>query len=94
MKSDANPMQSAHVSPRCTAHSKRSGLPCKNPAVRGWSACRMHGAGGGQPAGAKHPAWKHGLRSREWVNERRWINELVSEAREISESSVNRTQLL
>ena len=87
MKSDANPMQSAHESPRCTAHSKRSGFPCKNPAVRGWSVCRMHGARGGQPSGTKHPAWKHGLRSSDWVNERRWVSELVREAREIAESS-------
>ena len=36
----------------------------------------MHGAGGGQPAGAEHPAWKHGLRSREWTDEQRSLNEL------------------
>ena len=49
----------------------------------------MHGAGGGQPSGDKHPAWKHGLRSNGWVNERRLINELVREAREIAESSAD-----
>lgn len=65
MKSDANPMQRAHSAPRCTAHSKRTGLPCKNPAVRGWSVCRMHGAGGGAKVGAENPNWKHGGRSRE-----------------------------
>ncbi len=83
MKSDANPMQRAHASPRCTAHSKRSGVLCKNPAVRGWSVCRMHGAGGGQGAGKEHPNWKHGLRSREWTDERHMLNELVREAYEI-----------
>jgi hypothetical protein len=43
----------------------------------------MHGAGGGQLAGAEHPNYKHGMRSREWTDERRSLNELVREAREI-----------
>jgi len=63
MKSDVNPMQRAHQSPRCTAHSKRSGLLCKNPAVRGWAVCRMHGANGGHRSGAGHPMFRHGARS-------------------------------
>jgi hypothetical protein len=79
MESDANPMQRAHSSPRCTALSKRSGFLCKNPAVRGWRVCRMHGAGGGQPSGAAHPNYRHGLRTGSWTQERRYINELVRE---------------
>ncbi|MEM7291236.1 MAG: HGGxSTG domain-containing protein, partial [Pseudomonadota bacterium] len=51
MKNDMTPMEKAHAAPRCTAHSKRTGLPCKNPAVKGWTVCRLHGAGGGQKAG-------------------------------------------
>jgi hypothetical protein len=51
MKSDANPMHKAHSAPRCTAKSKRSGLTCGSPAVKGWLVCRMHGAGGGAPKG-------------------------------------------
>lgn len=38
----------------CTAHSKRSGLPCKNHAVTGYKVCRFHGAGNvhkGRPGG-------------------------------------------
>ncbi len=39
-----------NASPRpCTAHSKRSGLPCKRWATPGWNVCRFHGAGGGRP---------------------------------------------
>jgi hypothetical protein len=64
MKSDANPMQRAHQSPRCTAHAKRTGFLCKNPAVRGWAVCRMHGARGGHGEGAANPAYRHGLRSK------------------------------
>jgi len=76
MESDANPMQRAHSSPRCTAYSKRSGLPCKNPAVRGWSVCRMHGAGGGHGSGKASPAYRHGMRTRDWVEVRKAIGEL------------------
>lgn len=82
MKSGMNPMQSAHASPRCTARSKRSSFLCKNPAVRGWRVCRMHGAGGGHAPGPEHPAWKHGMRSEERTDERRMLNEFVREARE------------
>ena len=39
---------------QCTAKSKRSGARCKNPAVKGYSVCRMHGAGGGAPIGNKN----------------------------------------
>jgi hypothetical protein len=46
-----NPMQSAHDAPRCKAKSKRTGKPCRAPAVRGCRVCRMHGAGGGAPEG-------------------------------------------
>jgi len=40
----SDPMQMAHAAPRCTATSKRTGKPCRAPAVRGWQVCRMHGA--------------------------------------------------
>ena len=75
-KSDANPMQRAHAAPRCTARSKRSGLLCKNPAVKGWRVCRMHGAGGGHGAGEANPAYRHGMRSQEWVELRKEIGEM------------------
>lgn len=75
-KNDANPMQKAHDAPRCTARSKRSGLLCKNPAVKGWRVCRMHGAGGGHGPGKANPAYKHGMRSREWIEMRREIGEM------------------
>lgn len=79
MKSDVNPMQRAHQSPRCTAHSKRTGFPCKNPAVRGWAVCRMHGAGGGSKSGEQHPNYRHGLRTRAM----REIQGLVRKLREL-----------
>jgi hypothetical protein len=76
MKSDANPMQRAHNAPRCTAHSKRTGFLCKNPAVRAWTVCRMHGARGGQPSGANNSQWRHGLRGKEYLDARKLLSEL------------------
>jgi len=86
MKSDDNPMSKAHAAPRCRATSKRTGERCKGPAVKGWRVCRFHGAGGGHLAGQGHPSWKHGMRAREWIEERRMLNDLVREAREVERS--------
>ncbi len=65
MKSNINPMQRAHQSRRCHAHSKRAGFLCKDPAVRGWTVCRMHGAGGSAASGAENPKYKEGLRTKQ-----------------------------
>jgi hypothetical protein len=48
-----NPMHRCNAAPRCGAKSKRSGLPCQSPAVRGHRVCRMHGARGGAPDGKR-----------------------------------------
>ena len=60
-----NPMHKTHAAPRCTARSKRTGEPCRAPAVRGWKVCRMHGARGGAPEGRGNGNYRHGARSRE-----------------------------
>jgi uncharacterized protein YjcR len=70
-----------HQALRCHATSKRSGKPCRSPAVRGHSVCRMHGAGGGAPRGNKN-ALKHGLYSAEAIETRRMVAELTRQARE------------
>lgn len=85
MDHDANPMSKAHAAPRCTATSKRTGERCKGPAVTGWSVCRFHGAGGGHPSGPAHPSWRHGLRSREWIEARRDMNDLARQTRAIAQ---------
>jgi hypothetical protein len=33
-----------HGAKQCSAKSKRTGLPCNNPAAHGCKSCRMHGA--------------------------------------------------
>ncbi len=84
MKNDANPMnpvQRLRDAPRCHAMAKSTGSRCKAPAVRGWRVCRVHGAGGGQPAGKAHPGYKHGLRSREFVEMRKLVSQLGRDAK-------------
>ena len=87
MKGDDNLMnpglEAASIAPRCTAHSKRTGQPCRAPAVTGWHVCRFHGAGGGHKAGSAHPSWRHGMRLCEWTEMRRLASELARETREI-----------
>jgi len=53
-----------HLALRCHAQSKRSGLQCRAPAVRGAKVCRMHGAGGEAPKRNRN-ALKHGACSDE-----------------------------
>lgn len=79
MKADGYPM---HRAPRCTAKSKRSGLPCCNPAVRGWNVCRMHGARGGAKLGPAHPNYKHGGRSRDAITLRGLVNQMARDIRQ------------
>jgi len=80
MKTDTNPM---HLATRCTAHSKRTGLPCGSPAVSGWSVCRMHGAGGGAPPGKRNGNYRHGGRTIETMALRAEIRDLVRESLEL-----------
>jgi uncharacterized protein YjcR len=82
-KSQINPMHLAmNRAPRCKARSKRSGKPCRSPAVRGFKVCRMHGAGGGAPI-ANRNALKHGQFTRDAITMRRELAELVREARRL-----------
>jgi hypothetical protein len=71
-----NPMQKAHAALRCQAKSKRSGLRCKSPAVRGYRVCRMHGARGGAPEGERNGNYRHGARTKEAIELWRFIKSL------------------
>ncbi len=72
-----------HLSPRCTATSKRTRKACQAPAVRGWTVCRFHGAGGGAPRGEAHGAYKHGAYTTEAIETRRVLRELIRESRDM-----------
>lgn len=75
----ANPATLAarlQAAPRCHAHSKRTRLPCRAPAVRGFAVCRFHGARGGARRGNRN-AWKHGVRGAAWAREAAGLRALV-----------------
>jgi hypothetical protein len=76
-----NPMRKAHQAPRCTARSKRTGLPCRAPAVRGCRVCRMHGAWGGAPRGPRNGRYRSGLFTAEVVEATRLVRSFVRDAR-------------
>ena len=80
MKSNANPTdptQRLRDAPRCTAMAKSTGHRCRNPSKQGWTVCRLHGAGGGAPPGKAHPNHKHGLRTKEFTEQRKRINQMI-----------------
>src|SRR5208283_3251376 len=66
---------------RCRAKSKRSGLQCGAPAVRGAYVSRMHGASGGAPKGNRN-ALKHGEFAAETMALKKEIAALARMARE------------
>lgn len=72
-----------HMSPRCTARSKRTGQSCRSPAVRGCSVCRFHGAGGGGPVGRRNGNYRHGLYTKEALADRRVMADLIEESRRL-----------
>jgi hypothetical protein len=76
-----NPMQRCSDAPRCRAKSKRTGLPCRSPAVNGYRVCRMHGAGGGAPEGKRNGNFRHGGRTKKAIAASRYINSLARLAR-------------
>ena len=71
-----------HLSPRCSARSKRTRERCRAPAVKGWTVCRFHGAGGGGPKGKRNGNYKHGLYTNEAIEERRALSALLRASRE------------
>jgi hypothetical protein len=84
-----NPMHQARaalaVHPRCRAHCRTTGQPCRNPSMPN-GRCRMHGGGSpGAPRGDKHPAYRHGLRTKQAYDARRQRSEVRSEIRVLRE---------
>ncbi|MDP8240533.1 MAG: hypothetical protein P9X24_15685 [Candidatus Hatepunaea meridiana] len=81
---------------RCTAKAKRSGERCKNPAVKGYAVCRVHGANpknrGGAPKNNLH-ALVHGcfvdrfLKPGEEVMFNKFMDGLKKDIPDMNESS-------
>lgn len=70
-----------NLAPRCSATSKRSGVRCKAPAVRGYRVCRFHGAGGGAPKGTRNGRYVHGQYTCQALDQRRATALLIRMAR-------------
>jgi glucans biosynthesis protein len=79
-KRNTRPMRE---SPRCGAKT-RAGTPCRSPAVRGKTRCRMHGGakGSGAPRGNNN-ALKHGTYTKAECERRARIREMLNEARKL-----------
>ncbi len=75
-----------HLAPRCKARSKRTKKPCRSPAVRGWSVCRMHGARGGAPRGKRNGNYKDGLYTAELIEATRLVRALLRRAKEATDA--------
>ena len=61
------PSITKHRAKQCTAKSKRTGLPCKNPAAYGCRSCKVHGARRPESIkrGKDHVNFVHGRRTLE-----------------------------
>jgi hypothetical protein len=70
-------MHRCNAAPRCSVKSKRTGKPCRAPAVRGWSVSRMHGARGGAPEGKRNGNYRHGALTKEAIKAVRYVNALA-----------------
>ena len=78
-----HPVWRLNLAPRCGAHSRRSGQPCRAPAVKGRARCRMHGgASPGAPKGETNGRYRNGRYTAESIALRREIGDMLREARE------------
>ena len=64
-----------HGAKLCSAKSKRTGLPCNNPAAFKCRTCRIHGARRSEliKRGKDHPNFVHGERSIEGIKRHREV---------------------
>jgi uncharacterized protein YjcR len=74
------------ASQRCGAKTRKGGS-CKAPTVNGKKRCRMHGGapGSGAPKENKN-ALKHGLFTKEAIEERKRLRTLLRESRKLLQS--------
>ena len=78
-----NPMSKARAAlalhPRCGAHARTTGEPCKLPAMAN-GRCRLHGGlSPGAPRGKRNGAYRHGRRTKEAIAQRREGRALLRE---------------
>jgi hypothetical protein len=84
---NGNPPGDFRSAARCHAHSKRTGQPCQQPAMKGKARCRLHG---GKSTGPRTPEglarsrkanWKHGERSAEAIKFQKGLREWLKRAK-------------
>jgi len=72
----------------CTAQSKRSGIRCKNWALRGKSTCRFHGGASTGPKTAIGKQrmieghYKHGYRTKSSIEKDKRIRQLIKNSKQ------------
>ena len=71
------------ASPRCGAKT-RAGGTCRSPAVRSKKRCRMHGGAPGSGAPKENQnALKHGMFTKDAIEERQQVRALIGQARKL-----------
>jgi len=71
------------ASPRCGAKTRSSG-PCRSPAVSGKKRCRMHGGAPGSGAPKQNQnALRHGVFTRQAIEERKHVQALLQQPRKL-----------
>lgn len=76
------PCVSIYGADQCQAKSKRTGLPCNNPAAFGCRTCRMHGAHRSRRAAAGINHWNH-RHGRETLAARRLRSKALAELKQL-----------
>lgn len=70
--------------PRCGAHAKSTGKPCRCPAMAN-GRCKLHGGRSpGAPKGVRNGNFRHGGRTQEAQDRNREIRELLRGLRELT----------
>jgi len=71
-----NPMRNAHAALRCGAYARRTGQPCRGPALRGKQRCRMHGGNAGRKP-------THGRYTKAAIERGREVREIIRAVRDM-----------
>ena len=70
--------------PRCGARTKGNhGLPCRCPAIKGKTRCRVHGGKGSGAKVANKNAWKDGAYSREVKTFKKKVKHVILQSNNI-----------
>ncbi len=85
MRDDPRDPARTRQAARCGAK-RRSGTPCRSPAVTGRKRCRMHGGapGSGGPKGLRTGNYRRGRYTAQAVATRTWVRQCVRDVRALT----------